>query len=109
MKNTTTKIKENTMKLTNIITTPTKIAFLTPVAIFLFTLMMVGTLSAQYIGHDNGSSYTDIFGTTHYNLSNGHSGTSNSDIFGTTHYNFNDGHNGTSNTDIFGTTHYSGW
>ena len=51
MKNTITKIKGNKMKLTNIITTSTKIAILTPVAILMFTLM-VGTLSAQYYTYD---------------------------------------------------------
>ena len=42
------------MKLTNIITTSTKIAILTPVAILMFTLM-VGTLSAQYYTYDYNS------------------------------------------------------
>ena len=38
----------------------------TIIRILLTISLSLGLISAQYIGHDNGSSYTDIFGTTRY-------------------------------------------
>lgn len=71
MKNTKNKIKGNKMKLTNIITTSTKIAILTPVAILMFTLM-VGTLSAQYYTYDYNSpdnNSNSLYNNSSYNNS----------------------------------------
>ena len=61
MKNTITKIKENKMKLTNIITKLT-----------IAGIMMVGTLSAQYYTYDYNSSYNN----SPYNNSYSHSNNS---------------------------------
>ena len=56
---------------------------------FLLTLLVSAVLFGQIGGHDKGTSYTDILGTTHYNLNNGHSGTSYKDILGNTQFNSN--------------------
>ena len=56
---------------------------------FLLTLLVSAVLFGQIGGHDKGTSYTDILGTTHHNFNDGHSGTSYKDILGNTQFNSN--------------------